>query len=214
MLTVRTRQLSKTQLQGFIPDIDTVLEIFTSTDAEYVNRREAEIDYSRKQLVSYILVHNRNRLLAYRRGHFNRASQTIQGKRSIGFGGHVTQDDLDLMAHDPIGLYRNASRELYEELSADDLNYDDPAFLQRLRLLGFLNNDETDEGRRHIAGILVYHCNDRFSPTKGELSINELCWLRLDHRINDFGDFESWSQTILDLLYSGALRLGTKIHCK
>ena len=176
---------------------------------KYIVRKDAERRYDAKQVISYALIHRDGKLLTYRRGKFNSAADEIQGKRSIGFGGHVTDTDRDLFDISGFGIVANARRELVEELafsSAELSRLNDPS---TLNVVCLINTNETDEARKHIAATVVYHCSDGFNPTKNEMSITDLRWLSLEVPENSLDGYEPWSQTLLLAIYSGELRIGS-----
>ena len=139
-------------------------------------------------------------VLSYRRGKFSTTSDEIRGARSIGFGGHVSYEDADFFDAANSGVLNNAVRELREELRLDPVEarrLEDNRFLH---LFSFLNVDDTDDARRHLAAVLMFWCSPTFEPRKGELSINDLTWLSWKRRPNNSGDFELWSQLLIEHL--------------
>jgi len=198
VLSIPKRALDEAGLHGFI-DPELVLMLMREGFVSYLERKRAERDYTVKQVVTYIIALRGREVLSYRRGRFSNANDEILGARSIGFGGHVADMDVDLWSPEMFGIPNNCVRELYEEL---DLTRDPRSHAQGLfSLCSFLNVDETDEAQRHIAAVVIYHCPPTFEPRKRELSINDLCWLPLKSRPNHFDDFELWSRLLLDRFF-------------
>jgi predicted NUDIX family phosphoesterase len=173
--------------------------------ATYRDRKAAELDFSVKQIVTYILVLRGQQLLTYRRGRFTTASVEIRGARSIGFGGHVADTDCDLWSSSSFGIANNSIRELSEEL---DLAGD----FGRMRggnfsLLAFLNVDESDEAKRHMAAVIAYRCPPWFEPRKGELSINDLRWSTVREECKKLSEFELWSRLLIEQLQDDSTSL-------
>ena len=169
----------------------------------YIDRKEAERRYDFKQVVTYTLVVRGDMILTYRRGKFTNISDEMKNARSVGFGGHVDADDVDLFENDPFGISRNAKRELQEELfltESEALRLDAP---ECFRMVGVLNSNETDEALKHVAFMMVYLCSDQFEPNKNELSINDLRWMGRFQIPNNPSEFEPWSQTVLERIRKG-----------
>ncbi|MBG0806824.1 hypothetical protein IYW41_14595 [Methylocystis sp. H15] len=196
VLTIPRSVLEREGVSGLVEDTDHVLAIFKNADLAYVDRKRAEADTTRKQLVTYILVIRGTKVLSYRRGRYSSAADEIRGARSIGFGGHVSDVDTDLWSPELFGITNNSVRELAEELNlANDFR------LRRggkFQLHSFLNVDDTEEASRHIAAIVLYYCPSFYEPKKGELSINDLQWLSIDAYPNKIDDFELWSRLLID----------------
>lgn len=208
VLTVPDKYLREVGATGLVPNISTLISAISSaSNFEYVIRKSAEKRFDIKQFISYALIFREGQILTYRRGIFSNAADELQGKRSIGFGGHVTDHDLNLFDTTGLGIIENARRELTEELlfNRDELDQLDKP--ERFSLLCGINTYETTEARKHIAIAVVYFCTTAFEPTKNEMSINDLRWTSLSKPENNLDDFEPWSQTILQALYAGDISI-------
>lgn len=206
VLVIPRNTLDENNISGFVNDPREVLSLIKRTDAHYKVRKHAEEDFNIKQFVTYVIVVKNDRVLSYRRGKFSNAGKELLQARSIGFGGHVSDLDADFLDRDTFGIKNNATRELLEELW---LEHDEQINLQRsetLQLLSFINVDDTQEARKHIACVLLYFCTPEFEPKKGELSINDLRWLDVTRRPNDLDDFELWSKILIEKLMTPQFR--------
>ncbi len=167
----------------------TMRRLIASGQCRYVNRLVAEESEEYKQIITYVLVRRDRQVLCFRRGEFNRAASFLRGSLCIGFGGHVTETDLSIFSYKDMGISSSALREIEEEISV-------PAsrIVQRLRLIGVINDDSSSVGRKHLG--IVYECSlpPDINPTKGEASINQLRWIDLKRDRIDLNDFEYWSQ--------------------
>ncbi len=175
----------------------------------YMDRLDAESDNSHKQIITYILVKRGDKLLAYRRGTFNRVEEYLRGSLCIGFGGHVSEQDLDLFSQEDLGVTQNAMRELGEELVLPEEDILRLSAGEGLQLIGALNDDSSQVGRRHFAFVFEYSVSSSKSwdkPQRGEKSITQLHWL--EPGIGDFSlwDFEYWSQLCLRKFFSKSLK--------
>ena len=196
VLTIPRFLLEQEELYGIIDDTERVLQLMRTGPVRYVERKKAEADYSRKQLVTYIVAFRGDEVLSYRREKYTTATDEIKGARSIGFGGHVADSDVDLWSPGLFGIPNNAVREFYEELNMVQF-LSHAGYQGSFSLLSFINVDDTDEARRHLAAVVLFRCPKNFEPKKGELSINDLGWLPLSTPPNDPDDFELWSRLLL-----------------
>ncbi len=173
----------------------------------FVDRHWAEDDISVKQFVTFTLVVHGSKVLTHRRGKFSTASETLKGQVSVGFGGHVNAEDFTLFSVGADGLRANAARELREELFLDDVydHFEDAK--ERVRVIGLINVDDSDDAMHHIAVLTVFRHKSSALPKKGELSINQLAWLDLDQRKNDLSDYDLWSEMIIRNIYAGQITI-------
>lgn len=168
-----------------------------------VERRKAEHSQRLKQLVSYVVILRPGQVLAYRRGILNGANDELRGQRSIGFGGHICDSDADLLTAANDVPLRSAARELMEELALHKIYRDDTSLMADLELVGFVNDDSSSEGKKHLGVIIKLEKNDpKFFdvPKKGEISILDVRWISRTHLPNDYHNFEDWSKIILEHL--------------
>lgn len=175
---------------------------------ETMDRYVAESDDEHKQIITYVLVTRGNQILAYRRGAFNRVEHFLRGSDCVGFGGHVTSADQNLLGQDDQGITQCAIRELSEELSLprEDLRRLDAG--EGLSIVGLLNDDSSPVGRRHFAIVMKYEVSGDPSwdtPSRGEKAITRLRWLTPGDRL-ELNDFEYWSQLCLLHYYRDIVR--------
>jgi predicted NUDIX family phosphoesterase len=228
--------------QGIDPDTTQILRhLLEEGSISYVPRSEAEIRNDAKQFVTYVLVQCGQRLLFFRRSYLSRAAEFLRGSKCIGFGGHVSAADADILSLGDRGLEACARRELIEELHFPITGGDErrshtthsssnttvlPRVPNRatirlfhtapLERLGILNDDSSEVGRRHVA--VVYRAwlqdwNTIRLLQKGDSSIKGLGWIDLSKDKVDIADFEYWSQLCLRKLYPSTViaKSGVKI---
>jgi predicted NUDIX family phosphoesterase len=169
----------------------------------FTDRERAEGNNALKQFVTFTLVFHERKLLTYRRGKFTTTSDLLKGQRSVGFGGHVNDRDFDLFHRGGDAFRANAARELKEELFLDEVYREQRDAMDRSRILGYVNVDDSADAEHHIAVLVSFEHADSSLPKKGELSINQLSWLDLDRPVNDLSDFDLWSGMILKNIYRG-----------
>jgi predicted NUDIX family phosphoesterase len=173
---------------------------------QYRPRFEIEQDNSFTQVVTYVLVFRRGAILSFRRGTYNRVDQFLRGAYCIGFGGHVSEEDLTLFNSSSLGIFECAARELSEELRLPDADRDRLRDGQSLKIVGLINDDSSEVGRRHLAVVLRYEVTedpywDR--PERGEKGITQLRWVSADTSPLLLWNFEYWSQLCLRAFASG-----------
>lgn len=169
----------------------------------FENRRKAEFDDSIKQFVTFSLFRHGPKLLAYRRGKYTSTSEDLKDCYSIGFGGHINDQDFDLFNFGSEAIKYNSSRELYEELYLDHYYQTTDEISQRSKVLGYINVDEGTDAQHHIAILVMFNHVSSSLPAKGELSINELQWFDVGSRVNDISKFDLWSRIILKNIRDG-----------
>ncbi len=186
-------------------------KLFRPSVCTYIDRIEAEQRQDIKQVLTYILVTRRNRILAFRRGTFSRVEDYLRGSNCIGFGGHVAEIDRTLynVGNELQVIRDNAVRELFEELALPEKDKDRLRRGDGLRVLGLLNDDSSPTGRRHFAVVLKYGASTDplwEKPQRGEKSITQLRWVDLNALDVDLKDFEYWSQLCLTGFFPSSVR--------
>jgi predicted NUDIX family phosphoesterase len=118
---------------GAAPYLDAIAEA-----GRFEPRSAMEADPRFKQVIPYLVLRDRDRYFLMRRTRAG-GDERLHDRFSIGVGGHLNPGDVDLQG----GL----AREWAEELVAD--------FVPEFRLVGLLNDDETDVGRVHLGVVYV-----------------------------------------------------------
>jgi predicted NUDIX family phosphoesterase/dephospho-CoA kinase len=195
--------------QGVTTTTRRHLQVLRSDVCRPLPRSQAETTEEYKQVLTYILVQRGDRILAYRRGVYNHVEQMLKGADCVGFGGHVTCDDRGLFSDDDVGLHEAAARELGEELKLPSTDRERLVRREGLNLIGFLNDDSSDVGRRHFAALFTYRASEHpwwNQPQRGENSINQLRWIDPASPSLRLQSFEYWSQLALRHVYPRHVR--------
>ncbi|MEO9601172.1 hypothetical protein [Parasphingorhabdus sp.] len=200
-------QLNSLIYGEYTPFSDDEFKNLYERECKFVDRASAETDDTLKQFVTFTLVYYGSKLLIYKRGKFTTTSDELKGQLSVGFGGHINDQDFDLFNMGSDAFRNNAVRELREELFLDDVYADVTDTEERTEILGYVNVDDNFDARHHIAVLVAFHHKNDEIPKKGELSINQLSWLDLSHRLNDLSSFDLWSEMILRNIYTGKIKL-------
>lgn len=200
VLALRTGSVRGIAFQGIQRNWTPLLRRLEDPDVfRVLLRNRAEQINDHKQLLTYVLVTRGEQILAYKRGVYNRVEDMLKGAHCVGFGGHVRPDDRDLLTPDLLGILGCARRELTEELTLPSRDRERLDAGEGLRIVGFLNDDSSDVGRRHIAAVLQFEVSDDpawDAPKRGEKSITQLRWLSPGDGIRCW-QFEYWSQLCL-----------------
>jgi predicted NUDIX family phosphoesterase len=208
---------------GFLPldvrTMDQFSAVFSLENPTFKPRGEMEEDTGWKQLIPYTVVrHTRGsafptEFLYYQRAK-SQAEIRLAGKYSVGIGGHIVEDDLELLSHEDEAfkypglaqclahaeddlLMRGMLRELFEELDWDGRATDDQPC--GWNVLGLLNDERTHVGKVHLGIVVVVDL-----PTSNVRShdpyVRDLTWTNFDSLIRFLGhyDFEEWSRLIVN----------------
>jgi len=119
------------------------------TEGELRPRPEMEADSTFKQVIPYLILRNGPEYFLMRRTRAG-VDARLHERYSIGIGGHLNGVDLDGRMGD---LEAGLRREWREEIDA--------AFEPDFRVVGLLNDDETDVGRVHIGVVYVAETGGR-----------------------------------------------------
>jgi len=206
--------------QGVDTDPGEILtQLLQPKNIEYVARSEAETRNDAKQFVTYVLVQCGQRLLFFKRSYLSRAAEFLLGSKCVGFGGHVSAADMDILSHSDHGLSFCARRELSEELRLPDKtrrgairdglhlpSHETLKLFQGVPLerLAILNDDSSEVGRRHVAVVYRAWLSDWTQAKqlqKGDSSIKGIGWIDLSRDTVDIAEFEYWSQLCLRRFY-------------
>lgn len=170
-----------------------------SARQELVQKDTAELDDTRKQLVSYAFVEVEGKILQFHRtGSSNR--RELQKRMSIGVGGHVEACDLRENETLEETLVRALQRELSEELVFDAV--------PKIKLQGFINDESIDAGLFHVAAIHHVRLDKGRVRVREEVSDQEFgvgSWglVPKERLFETSRQFDPWSQYIIEHLLGG-----------
>lgn len=187
---------------GFITDIENLLAILSNQkNFTFLKRKDAEENVNFKQLISYVLLTNsQGQVLTYKRGSYSNAHSMIKGSTCLGFGGHVQDmDSTKLFTKGYGGVFDTAQREVSEELKG--------VILENLEIIGYINDDSSPEGVKHLGIVLRGIIPDSFNikNVAKELSVNGVSFMSVEQLWDRFYEFEFWSHLIIRKLYHNAL---------
>lgn len=148
----------------------------------FADRPAMELDPDFKQIIPYLVVRDGPRWFLMRRTRAG-GDARLHDRWSIGLGGHLNPGDRDLAG----GL----EREWREEVRAD--------FVPDCRLVGLLNDDDTEVGRVHLGVVYRADVGGRhMSIRETEKLSGAFASTREVEAVR--AELESWSRFVLDSL--------------
>ena len=159
----------------------TYLDVIAAA-GRFEPRAAMERDPRFKQVIPYLVLRDRGRYFLMRRTRAG-GDERLHDRFSIGVGGHLNPGDADLAG----GLVR----EWREELAAD--------FVPEFRLLGLLNDDETDVGRVHLGVVYLAEAAGRAVAVR-ETEKLEGTFAAPAALLGVYDRMETWSQLVFDFV--------------
>ena len=149
-------------------------------------RSVVETDPAFKQLIPYVVLRCGGELFHYRRGAAGTEAR-LRALRSVGIGGHISEEDRGYGDPYRVGMQREVAEEV-----AIGCGYAE-------RLLGFINDDRTFVGSVHLGVVHLFEL-DAPAAEPREDALAEAGFAPLTELWNRRDEFETWSQFVLDEL--------------
>lgn len=188
--------------QGLSLEVQKYLPVLTSSsELVYINRSDAEQDKRYKQLIPYVLVICKDKILRYRRGKGGEETR-LHGLYSVGIGGHISEEDSGLFTTG-IGYTEAMRREVMEEVAIDEV---------KEAAVAVINDDSTDVGWVHFGVVHVMPVKDE-SVARRRSGIVAPEFIPIAEAVKDSSGYESWSRFCLehlDALLAKAAAAGVK----
>ena len=185
-------------IDGFERDADRFLQpILSSDQLSYRPRGAMEKDPSFKQLIPYVVMQWTDekgdvKCFTYTRGGGSGESR-LHAKRSIGVGGHISQEDAGESHAD---AYRTGmERELREEVQIGS------GYTESTE--GLIYDPSNDVGRVHL-GVLHRFVLETPDVNSNEADLAEGEFVSVDQLLEERERLETWSQIALDALFASA----------
>ena len=156
----------------------------------FLPRAQAEKDPMHKQIIPYVLLAFKNKVLYYVRGK-KAGEQRLVAKGSIGIGGHMNETDESLFALDEQAYRTGVEREVNEEIKIDT-QFED-------RIVALLNDDTTEVGQVHLGIVHIFKLAEP-KIEKREAMITGLTFLRKEELLARRETMETWSQICVESL--------------
>ena len=174
--------------QGFSPDVDRYLpRLLDPAHLSYRPRSEVESDPSFKQFIPYVVLKCVEQVFHYARGRRGTEAR-LRALRSVGVGGHISQDDSTLFG-DPYrdGMLREVAEEVYLESDYTE------------RCVGLINDDSNAVGQVHLGIVHVFELTEP-EVRRREQVLTRSGFAPLAELRAQRDEFETWSQFVLDAL--------------
>ncbi len=129
----------------------------------------------------------------------NQSSENrLQGLKSIGFGGHINEEDIclneDTNKPDKVSILNCISREFNEELECKS-NFE---FEQISNIIGFIVDNTSDVGKVHLGIFYTIDKNiNDIQLKENKLSNLSSIYVEEDSEKINLDEFEIWSQLLL-----------------
>lgn len=151
---------------------------------EFLPRVRMETDPRYKQIIPYLIYcHGDNYFVMQRRT--QASEQRLQGKLSLGIGGHINPTDLAGAT-----ILDWARREFSEEVHFNGTF--------QVEFLGILNDDSNEVGKVHVGFVFLLQGDSSDITPREEFKSGEL--MSLSACKEQYHRMESWSQMVIDLL--------------
>jgi predicted NUDIX family phosphoesterase len=176
------------EFQGFSPDVDRYLpRLLDPAHLSYRPRSQVETDPSFKQLILYVVLRCGDQVFHYTRGQRGTEAR-LRALRSIGVGGHISQDDSTLFG-DPYreGMLREVAEEVYLESEYSE------------RCVGLINDHSNAVGKVHLGIVHVFDLREPRARRR-EQALTQAGFAALTELRGRRDEFETWSQFVLDAL--------------
>ncbi|KPK00984.1 MAG: hypothetical protein AMK71_07265 [Nitrospira bacterium SG8_35_4] len=151
----------------------------------FMERDEAEYNFSHKQVIPYVTIRYGNDYLLLKRTK-KQTEKRLHDKYSLGIGGHINPGSPD--SEDNIimqGLYR----ELNEEISLHEPG--------GLHFIGIINDERNSVSRVHLGLLYVLDVlSSGFEVLETELMTAQ--WMPKEKLSDYYPSFETWSQIVYD----------------
>ncbi len=175
--------------QGLSLDVERYLPVVTSSARlRYLNRSEAEQDRRYKQLIPYVLLICKDKILRYRRGRGGQETR-LHGLYSVGIGGHIAEQDHGLFSKD-LGYGDGMRREIMEEVAVEAVSES---------AVALINDDSTEVGYVHFGVVHIMHvANENVAGRRSGIVGPE--FIPFGEAVKEASACESWSRFCLEKL--------------
>lgn len=171
-------------IEKYLPEVTSASHII------YLNRSDAEQDKHFKQLIPYVLVVCKDKILRYRRGKGGGETR-LHGLYSVGIGGHISEEDHGLFSK-ALGYQEGMKRELMEEVAIDEMNE---------AAVAVINDDSTEVGYVHFGVVhVLLVADENVAGRRSGIVAPE--FVPIAEAVKDAAAYESWSRFCLENLDS------------
>ena len=175
--------------QGLSLEVAKYLPVLTSSSHfTYLNRTEAEQDRRYKQLIPYVLLICKDRLLRYRRGRGGEETR-LHGLYSVGIGGHISEEDHGLFSKG-VGYQEGMMREVREEVAIEQA---------KEAAVAVINDDSTEVGYVHFGIVHIMQVANQAAAGRRSGIVGPE-FIPIGDAVQNASNYESWSRFCLENL--------------
>lgn len=156
---------------------------------KFLPRSLMESDTTYKQIIPYLIFTHASKLFLMQR-QAKTSDTRLQSKFSLGIGGHIREEDIQIDAHGKTNIADWAEREFNEEVDYKDSLTIVP--------MGVLNDDSNDIGKVHVGFVYLLKGSSSNITVHEELQSGEL--LTIEECEQFYERMESWSKIVFDWL--------------
>jgi 2-polyprenyl-3-methyl-5-hydroxy-6-metoxy-1,4-benzoquinol methylase/predicted NUDIX family phosphoesterase len=195
---------------GVCADYQTYIDfMFMQDRLRFQEPQATECDNTYKQIVSYVLVKYKNKLLRFIRSPDKTKEKPVyvDGHYSIGFRGQVLESDQDIFSFGSgYSVYENSVKRIVREkigVEIDKSGY-------QLQTMGVLIDNSTSISKQKIAFIHLLDIEEPLSPNREKTS-KKPRFVDFSEISKNLGDYEFWSILCLQAFYPNKLEIKTTI---
>jgi hypothetical protein len=145
---------------------------------------------------SFVVVHRDDKVLSFRSGKFFPSTDPIYGKRSVGIGGTVFAEDVDMLFDSLYGIVSNGISELCYGIGLPRRLAERARYANEVRpWIGF-HHWKSGEQAAVLHLVMGYRCPEDFTPTKAALSLNDIRWVDAANPSNSLEDYDATSRRL------------------
>ncbi|MBT3455798.1 hypothetical protein HN446_01930 [bacterium] len=184
LVVKRSVLFDQTFWTGFRPVDFSMYSDVIEKNKKFLWRSTVENDPGFKQIIPYLVFEFDKKIFVMQRKS-DASEQRLQGKHSIGIGGHVNEEDVTGK-----DIFDWARREFHEEVDYSDK--------MEIIPIGMVNDDSTEVGRVHTGFVFMLKGSTNKIKIKSELKSGQLISLEECKKIK--GSMEIWSLMVLEYL--------------
>jgi predicted NUDIX family phosphoesterase len=179
------------RFQGLSTAVEHYLPvILEEKNNRFVPRGLAEHDPGLKQLIPYVIFRCNDEIFHYVRGK-EAGESRLQAKGSIGIGGHIQPEDLDLFSSPRTFYLAAAAREVAEEVRVEARHQES--------IVALINDDSTAVGQVHFGIVHIWDL-DKPRVRRRERQITRSGFVPVGRLKERRDALENWSQLCLSVL--------------
>ncbi len=201
ILAFRAAIFSDVRRDGVTVPISRIIDALQEGRYSYENYSRVQGDNNLLPVRSFVIVHQGDEVLSFRRGSFFPLSDPLYGARSIGFGSEVTADNRDLLFDSLFGILASGVEELTYSIGLPHHHARDARYNNRLHPFVGIITGSGNRRRPALHVVMTYRCPEIFSPVKAALSVNELRWIDAANPANTLDDFDDASAFLFEQDY-------------